>query len=1170
MHPIFVRKLHEILQARRTLCSQRGWAGVLAVLAVLLLLPHAAITIPLAALAGWLLIRQWCAGIVLDPAALVREVESVHPELHSLLRTALEIPADARLSYLQESVLNEALHGSVRYAWAEDLTAAQLRRASLLRSLGMLVLAGSLAWTTHEMGFIRWRNTWPAALKQPGPLAEAAAVSKFDVTVEPGDVEVERGNRLVVEAKFANAAPDSVQLILTNSSGEVADSQPLRPTLDPLVFGGMLSAVKQDSLYHIDFAHERSADFKITVFDYPSLTQADATITPPAYAQQPTREVKDSLIVTLLEGSTLSYRLKLNKPVASAEFFADDKHIIPLKPVSSAEPTLLTASWVPDETRRYRLHLVDDKERANKEPPWFKINVVKNQVPRLEIVFPKRDVKVSPLQELQLEAKASDDMGVHDAGVTFVINDHEQELKLSEDGQAPAKTLSLKASLALEEKGLQPLDIISYYFWAEDRDASGQKRRSMSDMFLAEVRPFDEVFKEVEPPPAKPGEPKPKSGVAELIKVQKQIVNANWRLIRDEKGGRKMPSMKADIETVLTSQFSNDEKLTTELEKAESPDVKKALEAAQKEMQAAVGALGAAAEKADSTALTAANSIEQKALRQLAKAQSLEHRVTQADPKAGSKGPSEDKDQEIAGLELKQKEQRYEQEKEASEEESTKQQENLAVLNRLKELARRQEALAEKMRELQIQLASAKTEQEKDRVAEQLKHLQEQQEQLLRDLDEVRERTEKAENAAQMAETRQELERTREKVAEANEQLKQQSLSQASAAASKAQEQLEQTNNRLRQQAAKKFGEDMKRMREQANDVAEGQKQLDEAMENAPGEAADKPQSASEELNRGLNKSKLARQIETQHQATEQLMNEMKRVSEQAETSEPLLHRQLYEALRNAQSQGIDQNFDEAASQTRYGDLTKAHNAERKVATAVDQLQQGVEKAAEAIVGSESDALRTAKSELDKLIKEAQPGKETAEGGKPTDKAGKEPAQVSKASEQANAGKPGEGNEGKEPAKDGKLAEKGSAQAPKAGQKPKGGGEWFFNSNHEQGGADGGIASPFAGDDWNSWADRLLRVEDVLTRPQLKNEASRIMDEARNLRIDARRNDEAPQAEHLQMRVVKPLIELRDRVAETLAQQNTNRPQFQLDATAVPERYRDLIRRYSEQLGSGN
>ena len=89
----------------------------------------------------------------------------------------------------------------------------------------------------------------------------------------------------------------------------------------------------------------------------------------------------------------------------------------------------------------------------------------------------------------------------------------------------------------------------------------------------------------------------------------------------------------------------------------------------------------------------------------------------QNQPSQGGQGQRPNESQ-LANLELKQQEQRYEEEKAAASEADPVQQENLQVLNRLKELARRQEALAEKMKELQNQLAQAKSEAEQALVGE--------------------------------------------------------------------------------------------------------------------------------------------------------------------------------------------------------------------------------------------------------------------------------------------------------------------------------------------------------------------------------------------------------------------------------------------------------------------
>ena len=48
----------------------------------------------------------------------------------------------------------------------------------------------------------------------------------------------------------------------------------------------------------------------------------------------------------------------------------------------------------------------------------------------------------------------------------------------------------------LEALGAEPDQLLSYYLWAEDIGPDGNPRRATSDMFFAEVRPFEEIFRE--------------------------------------------------------------------------------------------------------------------------------------------------------------------------------------------------------------------------------------------------------------------------------------------------------------------------------------------------------------------------------------------------------------------------------------------------------------------------------------------------------------------------------------------------------------------------------------------------------------------------------------------------------------------------------------------------
>ncbi|HYF34664.1 MAG TPA: hypothetical protein VD994_05185, partial [Prosthecobacter sp.] len=874
---------------------------------------------------------------------------------------------------------------------------------------------------------------------------------------------------------------------------------------------------------------------------------------------------------------------------------------------------------------------------------------------------------------------------------------------------APAKKEQVQALLAMEKEGVEPRQLVSYYFWAEDKGPKGEVRRAMSDMFFADIRHFEDIFREAEAPPGQPGQA-PKGQTDKLVELQKQVVNATWRVIRDTQAGRTMEAAAPDVDVVHESQGIALEQTKEAMEEVEDAEVKTFLTEAWKSMKDALNPLQQASEEKKKSPLNQALTFEQSALEWLHRAQSREHRVMRQNQPSQSAAGQQANQNQLMNLELKQQEQRYEQEKQAGEEQSAEQQENLQVLNRLKELARRQEALAEKMKELQNQLAKAETAEERNELQNQLQRLQDEQEQLLRDVDDLKERMEKPENSANMAEAKEQLEQTREQVVEAAEKLREQQLADAANSATRAQRELEKMQEDFRQKTSKRFADEMKQLRTESREAAERQKQISETLENQKSGQETNDTSAS--LEKMLNGSQVARQLEEQQAKLKELLENMRRISEEAEGNNPLLHRHLYEAVRNAQTGGLEENLREARDQARYGNRSDAQEAERKATASVEQLQKGVEKAAESVLGSETEALRMARSELDKLLEEVRREEEKGKGSPAGDTEGQEQKQGSgksgdqpkgagkegqvaandpndgQAPGESKGAKPGEGQkpegegegepnkegetkgmagagekpgqsqaqaESQEPGKgegqgkgqeqtqaqgEGKGQGKGQEQAQGQGKgqdqnpgeqqcgSPSPGGELAGNSNASDqpqpgnspespgspqtamnggtssggGGGGGGINEtgddrrrtllpnaaagnqgglffdeqaevedrrPLTGGGYDQWTDRLRNVEELLSQPQLRNEAAKILDNARAMRVDHERNNMAPQSDHLQMRITKPLVELRNRVAEELAKRDVGNPMVPVDRDPVPPAFRELVRRYYTELGAG-
>ncbi|MFM7606588.1 MAG: hypothetical protein ACKO8Z_15505, partial [Prosthecobacter sp.] len=463
----------------------------------------------------------------------------------------------------------------------------------------------------------------------------------------PGDAEVERNSRVIIEARFTGPVPTDATLVTSDLDGKERDRQAMRLTVDGQVFGGMIAKADRHTRYHVEFAGKKSAPHTLTVFDYPALVRSDVIVTPPDYTKLLAKETKNTQKVTALEGSKIAWKIKVNKPrlsgsvspfephLTAAEFFGEDKSIIPLTPFAE-DPTLLEAVLTATTSQKYRLHLVDEADRGNQNPPWFTVTVQSNQLAKIEVVFPKRDIQVSSLQELPVEAIISDDLSVLKSGAVFSINGNEKQIAFTLAPTEPRKKQDVRAELLLEKEGAQPRQLVSYYVWAEDTGPKGEVRRSMSDMFFAEVRHFEDIFREAEAPPPEPGQPKPKA--QKLIELQKQIVNATWKLIRDANGGRPMESLAPDAGVVQQSQGIAMEQTKEAMEEVEDAEMKKFLTEAWKSMKDATVPLGQAAEEKKRSPLNQALTFEQSALEWLHRAQSREHQVMRQNspPMAGA------------------------------------------------------------------------------------------------------------------------------------------------------------------------------------------------------------------------------------------------------------------------------------------------------------------------------------------------------------------------------------------------------------------------------------------------------------------------------------------------------------------------------------------------------
>ncbi|HWB09443.1 MAG TPA: hypothetical protein VG826_09475 [Pirellulales bacterium] len=888
---------------------------------------------------------------------VAQRVEAAYPELKSCLFAAMEqrptLPG-GRFGFLQDRVIRQALNHAYGHPWPGVVPSRRFAAALVANLAGAALLMFVLA----ELGSRSFGRSGAAESVADG---RPHAAGQLSVTVEPGDTEVERGTSLLVLARFQGGEPTAATLVYQPGQGEPT-RQDMARSLDDPVFGGRIAVVDEPLDYRVELADHISDTYHVTVFEYPSLVQADAKLVYPQYTGLEERLVQDVRTVSAVEGTELTLLCHLNKPVVSATLTEADAEPITLAAVDD-DPLTWQVTIRCEKSRRLRLNLVDDRGRTNKHPIELSINVLPNKPPDLRLA--SYDVEVSPLEETEVKATAWDDFGLARFGLTYKLaGGVPTEVVLGE--KLPAKRRHEMAHMIrFEDLKAQPDQLLSYHFWAEDAGPDGAPRRTESDMYFAEVRPFEEIFRQGQQPPG--GSQQQEQQGAEnaqaaekLSQLQKEIIAATWKLVRRELPAEPSNAFGGDVQLIHDSQAEAQEQAESLAEELSDPQSKAYAGEVTRAMQQALDLLRAAHEGPAVEPLRSALVPEEAAYEALLKLRAREHNVIRSQRGGGGRGGAAGRSQQqLQQLELKNDENRYENQRTAQSAQP-QERETRQVLNRLSELARRQSDLNERLKELQSALEEAKSEEKREEIRRQLKRLREEEQEILRDTDELKARMEQPENQERMADAREQLDQTRDQLRRTSEALEQEMVSQAAAAGTRAERDFQELRNEFRRRTSGQFTDQMREMRDDARKLDEQESEIAQRMSEPNGQE-------TRSLREDTGREKIPGELAQQKERLAELLNRMRQTIEEAEATEPLLAEQLYDTARKVEEQNLERALEAAELSVRRGLNDDAREQERIAGKGIGQLRQGIERAAESVLGDDTEALRRAREELDRL-----------------------------------------------------------------------------------------------------------------------------------------------------------------------------------------------------------
>ena len=825
-----------------------------------------------ALVAAWTIVRPLLRRVRDETVALY--LEEHEPSLEAAVLSALESGRrdDGGAGVVSEPLLRRTLEAAIARCHAID-DGRWIEQRGLIRvaaGLVAVIVLGGLA------GFLIPDSVRYGASLLISPTRQAEAATSYGIGVEPGSATVSRGADAPVSATLRGFDAELVELAVRAPGDTAFERLPMARGPDG-AYGYLLYDLEEDTDYFIEAEGVRSEIFSLTVAELPYVGRLDLELDFPDYTGLDTRTIENGGDVTALRGTTVGLVVTPTLPVDGGAVVVDGSAPIPLE---VGEDGALRGAFEVRADGFYHITLDGPTGEPLEASPRYVIDALSDGAPIVTVPEPGRDEFVTPIDEMYIEARAEDDYGIGGVALHFSVNGGEEQMVELYGGRQSLPEVTAGHTLYLEEYGLEPGDLITYYATAADNDGIGGTKRATSDIYFLQIRPFQRDYQAAEqggaPPPGGGGQPQ-QGEDGDLTQRQKDIIAGTFNVIRDS-ARYSSSDLRENINTLALAQ----EKLSEDTRALAQRMVARQV-TADTSFRLIATLLPMAAERMDSAAtelrrLAAGSALspEQRALQFLQRAEAVfrEVQVQMGQQQGGQQGGQQSNAEDLADLfelEMDKLRDQYETVDRGGQSQGEQGSPELdETMERLKELARRQQREAERRRREAMQGRGTTGGEQQRQLAEQAEEEARRLEQLSREQD----RPELAEAARRLQDAAEAMRRSAS--GQGSEQEAMDRLREA-----------QRSLERSQDEALRREAEDVAR---RAGDMAREQARLRrEAEALAGGEAGAERQERAE---------RLAERKAEQLEELDQLQQDMRRLGDRAGTEQPEAARRLRDAAR--------------------------------------------------------------------------------------------------------------------------------------------------------------------------------------------------------------------------------------------------------------------------------
>jgi hypothetical protein len=614
----------------------------------------------------------------------VARAEAGNPELNQRLTTFEERAGEGDNPFLELLAADTMRH-------TEDAAPVTLVPDQRLFALGGAVAAcfSILVWIVAAgPGYLGYGASllWTGARKDAAPY--------YAITVTPGNVTVRRNSDQLIVARVTGMQPAKAQLFAHFQS--TAGWEPVTMQSSPDAGGGViyqfvLAGLPENVEYYVAAGPLISEHYKVRVVDLPGVKQINVSYHYPQWTGMKPVTEEHSGDLRAIEGTDAQIEIQTDRPLKDGSLTLDGGQTIAL---TGGANNVYRGTIHMEKDGAYHVAATDEGQAVRLSEDYF-IATDKAQPPQVAIDRPTGDYRASPIEEVTVGVKASDEFGLKDVHLHYAVNggaDHDISL-LNTPG---AKDADGKHLISLEELKLEPGDVIAVYATAHDGHTQAQ-----TDISFIQVDPFEREFSQSQQAGGGGGGGGGGgSDQTEISKRQKELIAATWKQENDKDATQKDNTAQGQFLSEAQQKLRDQvNALSIRMQSRDISQANQEFTDFDRDMQAAAAAMGPSADKLKATQWKDALPQEQKALQALLRAEATFRKIEVAFGQrggGGSGGGGGNTGRDLASLfdlELDTEKNQYETSQTASPAEQHEK-EVADALARLDALARRQEDLA--------------------------------------------------------------------------------------------------------------------------------------------------------------------------------------------------------------------------------------------------------------------------------------------------------------------------------------------------------------------------------------------------------------------------------------------------------------------------------------------